>query len=357
MASSFLSQVVISDFRSFEERQFAFDSQVSLIVGPNGAGKTNLLEAISLLSLGRSFRASRLTECVRMGAPLARVEVECIVEGEKERLAVTIGGQDSAYSRVTRYMRNGVVKQKRSVVGVLKSVLFRPEDLELVIGSPALKREFFNDVLTQVSSKYQLALKEYEKALRHRNKLIEQLREGEVSRSEFYFWDETLIKYADVLTRMRFELVHFLNDQVLFPIQSRIVYEESIMSEERLRQYATAEVAAGKTLVGPHRDTFRILLQLKLNEEVQDVLSYGSRGQQRLAVLWLKMGQLQYIEKQTDISPVLLLDDIFSELDEHNRELIFSLFEDRQVILTSAEELSMLPEKVKKGRVIQLQPF
>ncbi|HSW89620.1 MAG TPA: DNA replication and repair protein RecF [Patescibacteria group bacterium] len=333
----------LTDFRNFSKKAFSFDEKQTLVLGPNGIGKTNILEALHLLSTGKSFRAKLLADCIREGMEAAHIDAVIAEENDETKLHLTIAKSPTGHT-VTHYKRNGAPKRRGDIAGALKSVIFRPEDLELISDGPSFKREYLNDVLVQVSPQYSRSLRDYEKALRHRNKLILQLREGQTTRREFVFWDTLLIKHGDVLTRERGRLVHFINDTVLFPIKGALIYDHSLMTEERLHQYAQAEVAAGKTLVGPHRDSLIVSFALSKNkDDMQDVSRFGSRGQQRMSVLWLKIAALQFIEKETEVSPVLLLDDIFSELDEHNRELVLSLFDNRQVILTSAEDVSTLP--------------
>ena len=355
MQKSTITSLVLQDFRNFTRQEFELDPDQTLILGDNGHGKTNILEGISFLSTGRSFRAKLLSDCVREEAEVAHISTKTFIEDEELELGASIVSKASEYSSraSTRFSKNGVKKRRSDVIGVLKTVLFRPEDMELITDGPSYKRDFLDDVLIQVSLTYAKSLREYEKAIKHRNKLILQLREGLVTRKDFIFWDVLLIKHGDVLTRERKEFLFFVNDFVNFPLKGEVTYDESIMSEDRLHHYAIEEVAAGKTLVGPHRDNFFIKLQLS-DEHLRDVARFGSRGQQRMAVLWLKVAALQFIEKETKITPVLLLDDMFSELDETNREIIFQLFEGRQVIMTSAEELAMLPPECTKGKVIDL---
>lgn len=356
----------LTNFRNFTQKQMEFDPNQTLILGDNGHGKTNILEALAFISTGRSFRARLLSDCVREESEVAHIGLQASVDAEQVELGGSIVSKASEYSKraSTRFLRNGVKKRRSDVIGVLKSVLFRPEDMELITDGPSYKREFLDDVLVQVNQTYDKSLREYEKALKHRNRLILQLRDGLVTRREFVFWDTILIKHGDVLTRERKKFLTFINSFVDFPIKGEVTYDESIMSEERLHKYAIEEVAAGKTLVGPHRDNFAIQMQLtslrrqgssqQVSSAFSDVSRFGSRGQQRMAVLWLKISALQYIEKETNITPVLLLDDMFSELDETNREIIFQLFESRQVIMTSAEEIEMLPEECTKGKIIEL---
>jgi DNA replication and repair protein RecF len=356
MLASKILELKLQNFRSFEDYAVSFHSDQTLVLGNNGKGKTNILESISLLSTGRSFQGKSLSECVRLGTQVAHITAKGLVEDEEVALALSIVGKENNLGEraSTRYQKNGVKKRKSDVVSLLKSVVFRPEDLELIIGTPSHKRHFLDEVLLQVSKKYSLALREYEKALKHRNKLILQLREGLANRRDFLFWDEILIRHGDTITRERASFLSFLNTSVSFPLKASAIYDRSLMTEERLHKYASAEVAAGKTLVGPHKDLFSIEVALNGDGKLHDVSLYGSRGQQRLAVLWLKLGQLAYIERETNLAPILLLDDIFSELDDPNREIIFPLFADHQVIMTSAEQIEVLPIESKKGKIINL---
>ena len=356
MTPSLVTKLQLQYFRSFESSVFSFDEKQTLILGRNGKGKTNILEALSLLSTGNSFRGRSLSECVRMGQDVSHIGATAIVDNEEELLQMSIVAKHNTLGErsSTRYQRNGVKKRKTDVVGVLKSVVFRPEDLELITGSPKCKRDFLDEVLLQVNKKYHTALREYERALKHRNKLILQLREGLATRRDFLFWDELLIRHGDLLTRERARFVHFINTNVSFPLRGTVHYDSSLMTEERLHTYATQEVAAGKTLVGPHKDSLLIDVVLNGDETQSSVASFGSRGQQRMAVLWFKVAQLQFIEHETSIVPILLLDDIFSELDDENRSIMFPLFENHQVIMTSAEEQEVLPPEYATGSVITL---
>src|SRR5258708_4755241 len=180
MVPSYISTLQLQDFRSFAQATFSFDQKQTLILGDNGKGKTNILESLSLLSTGKSFRGRSLSECVRMGTDVAHIGIRAGVDGEEELLQMSIVAKANTLGErsSSRYMRNGVKKRKADVVGVLKSVVFLPEDLELVTGSPSVKRDFLDTVLLQVNKKYHTALREYDRALKHRNKLILQLRDG-----------------------------------------------------------------------------------------------------------------------------------------------------------------------------------
>jgi len=229
-------------------------------------------------------------------------------------------------------------------------VLFAPNDLEIIIGSPGRRRDFLDNILVQTDREYRLAMGFYEKGLRIRNALLHKAKEtGRRSEKEFTYWDNLLIVQGQKITGKREELIRYLNDSKKDILNFEIFYDKSIVSKDRLAQYRNAEVASGVTLVGPHRDD--LLINLK---EDQDIKYFGSRGQQRLAVLQLKILELNYIEKATQNKPTLLLDDIFSELDEDHIKLVLDMIGDQQTIITTTHE-EFIPKKLlNMTKVIKL---
>jgi DNA replication and repair protein RecF len=179
----------------------------------------------------------------------------------------------------------------------------------------------------------------YEQILKRRNKLLDQIREGAAQRTALTFYDMSLLKHGQYVQEQRTALVTQLNASS-FPWHFAISYDKSLLSTERLQQYAQQEVAVGYTLVGPHKDDFDIGLQLdsRSSQHNYSVSTHGSRGQQRLAVLWLKHYAFTALQKKFAAPPILLLDDIFSELDSTNRKLLLPLLTQTQTIVTTAEE-------------------
>jgi DNA replication and repair protein RecF len=176
----------------------------------------------------------------------------------------------------------------------------------------------------------------YEKGLRQRNRLLIRIREEGVSRSHLVFWDRLLIKNGNYISKMREDFLEYANKREGFlGREFSLEYDRSVISEGRLSQYSREEVLAGTTLVGPHRDDFCVTF--KKNKKFRELDRYGSRGEQRMGVLWIKLSEASYIEEKTGEKPTLLLDDVFSELDEQNREVVWKLSEGRQTIITTAE--------------------
>ena len=301
-----LIKISLQNFRSYEKRTFELGDK-TVVVGENGSGKSNLMEAIYLLATGKSFRADRDMEMIMYNAQYSMLNAQF----DDVNLQVTITDRK-------KFEVNGVPRGMVNFVGRLKAVLFAPQDMELVTGSPGGRRRYLDFVIAQVDREYGRCLISYEKGLRQRNKLLEMIREGLAQRSQLYFWDKLLIKNGEYITLKRGEYLAGLAE-----------YDKSVISEERLKQYEVEEVAAATTLVGPHRD------DLTINLNNRDVSKYGSRGEQRMAVLGLKRKEIEYLGG----NPVLLLDDIFSELDHKHREEVMDLVKNYsgQVIMTTAD--------------------
>jgi DNA replication and repair protein RecF len=165
--------------------------------------------------------------------------------------------------------------------------------------------------------------------------LLQQIQEGAAPRTTLTYWTQLIIKHGQYLQEQRRQTLGKF-DGATFPLDFSVEYLPSIISEERMVQYANQEIAAGHTLIGPHKDDLEVLLRLTDNQ-VHPVAQYGSRGQQRLAVLWLKSNELTYLWQRTTLQPILLLDDILSELDEDHRAYVFSLLGKHQAIITTTE--------------------
>jgi len=318
-----LSEVGLRNFRSYGKASFEF-SERNVIIGANGSGKSNLIEAIYLLATGKSFRAERDEEMVRYGEQLSVISCQLSVGDE---LKVVLAENK-------KFEVNGVAKRMMDFVGQVRAVMFGPGDMELVTGSPSTRRRYLDFVISQMDREYRRNLISYEKGLRQRNRLLDLIRDNLAGRNQLYFWDKLLVKNGQYLTDERAE----------FLAKTGFEYDKSEISEARLAQYEVEEVAAGSTLVGPHRDDFIFI------KEGRDASKFGSRGEQRMAVWWLKQKEIEYLGGK----PVLLLDDIFSELDHEHRDEVMKLVKNYggQVIMTTADE-HLVPE-VKDAKVIRL---
>lgn len=381
----YLKSLSLQDFRNYSKKTFEFSFDTTLIVGPNASGKTNILEAIYLLSRGRSFRAKKELEMISYDGELARTEGSFLNKREaahdtfSESSLRELGGRGShkvlgprlnisskdhfapsekmlleiiltngeVQSKPTAkklFKINGVGKRMMDFIGSFKSVLFRPEDIDIVLGSPSVRRNYLDSVLDLVDKEYRVCNVVYKKGLRQRNKLLEGIRQGWAKKSQLEYWNRLVIKNGQIISKKREELIEIFNFQFSIFKNKKgfgdliIDYDKSAISKERLEKYQNAELALGSTLVGPHRDDLKYkIADLKLNKTQRDLNSFGSRGEQRMTVLALKLAELAFVEKESGEKPLLLLDDIFSELDREHRNQVLSLIGRQQTILTTTE--------------------
>lgn len=318
-----IEKIALSNFRNFSGQVLSFSDKIVVIVGPNASGKTNLLEAIFLLSAGKSFKAGFDSEMIKGGSEFARVK------GKIGDIKLEVILSREAHKK---FLVNGVSRRLIDFAGNLKIVLFSPMDLDLVTLSPSLRRKFLDNVLSLVDREYRRSILSYEKGLRARNRLLLRIREENLSRNQLIFWNQLLIKNGDYISEKREEFINFVNLTPPFNDENfSIFYDKSVISESRLLEYANEEVSAATTLVGPHRDDFQFF------EKERDLGHFGSRGEQRMAILWLKLAELSFVEAKTGARPTLLLDDIFSELDERHREIVFGIAKGQQTIITTAD--------------------
>jgi DNA replication and repair protein RecF len=363
-----LESINLQAFRSYTSQQFEFDQQTAVIVGPNAIGKTSIIEAIDLLARGSSFRATKIEEMIRFGAEVARVTGQVVPmvgsddgqlslkdvkavdadEGEVEEVELevllTTGLVQGKRTQKRLFSVNGVRRRRRDFLGKLYTVVFRPEDMRLVEGSPSRRRTYLDTPLTMLNQRYDAALTTYDKALRQTNKLLEQIRDRRAPLNSLTFWNATLLKHGQYVQEQRRQLTSFINT-VDFPLPFSLKYQPSIISEARLQEYQSRALAAGHMLIGPHKDDFVVSLQTSIANapELFDIAAFGSRGQQRMAVLWLKIAEQAFVKHQTQQQPLLLLDDILSELDPEVRAKVLQLLPYGQAIITSADA-TILPE-------------
>lgn len=353
-----VAKVFFQHFRNLTQQEVLLDN-TTLLFGRNGAGKTSVAEGLYLLSHGDSFRAGKIDEMISFNEELSRIGVR-LVNGADDKdvdileITLTRGMVQGKRARKRLYAINGAGKQRKGFIGQFLVVVFQPEDMRLIEGSPNRRRSFIDDILKLASTEYAQSLHSYEQALKRRNRLLEQVREREQPRSVLQYWELMMIKHGQFLQQSRHEFFNFLRE-IDSPFEFGVRYNMSEISAEGLEQRRNRAIAAGHTLIGPHKDDFEVMFAGN-GLENRELSSYGSRGQQRLGVLWLKLGELKFLEKKKEQLPLLLLDDIFSELDEASEKLVLELVGKYQTLITTANEdtLKLLREKIKDLSVIKM---
>ncbi|OGE71228.1 hypothetical protein A2617_03560 [Candidatus Daviesbacteria bacterium RIFOXYD1_FULL_41_10] len=358
-----LKRLSLINFRNFSKVDLDF-SKCTLLVGDNAQGKSNLLESIYFLATTKSPRADCDIQLIKEDEGVCRVEGSISEDTEQltmndERLTrLEIGMQKKEGDGLgieKRVKVNGIPRRSSDYIGNLVAIHFSPEDINLVTGPPALRRWHLDLTLAQVDKPYKNALNRYHSALTSRNRILKKIKEGLAKVDELDFWSREMVASGALIGEKRQQFFSYINAQPSLDFgQFRYLYHQNIISDDRMREYLAREVAAGVCLIGPHRDDFIFKMDGK------DLAYFGSRGEQRTAVLELKLAELKYLCQGKDCSPLLLLDDVFSELDEVHREYVISTINGSQVIL-SAVEISQVPKsflenaqiiQVKKGKII-----
>ena len=336
-----LRSLELTHFRNHQSRSWTFHQPATVIVGPNAQGKTSIIEAIALLATGNSLRAEKVEEMIGFGQELSRVKAILEADDESEttlEVILTRGLVQGKKTALRLYSVNDVRRRKREFTSNFATVVFRPEDMRLIEGSPSRRRDFLDGPLCLIDKEYDRSLTTYNQALMRRNRLLQQVREGEQPASVLTFWNLTLVKHGEYILQQRRKFIDFWSG-VDFPLPLSVSYDVSPITAERVVEYRDREIASGHTLIGPHKDDFTVLFKVatNLSNEPLPIAAYGSRGQQRLAVLWLKMCEFAFLEQRMGQTPLLLLDDILSELDNDSRQKVVSLLKHGQSIITTTE--------------------
>lgn len=352
----YLSQITLQNFRSYLQKTFDFSPKVNLILGPNGSGKTNILESIYFLASGKSFRASSSSQLISWDQKFLTTQGH-IVNGDRQFDLETRLVYSPITSHLTRhFLIDGVGKLRRQYLGQLRLVVFEPEDIRLITGSPTRRRGFLDSVFLSSEWRYASALSQYHRALRHRNELLDLIKLNRSSKNELFYWDQSLVKNSQIIHRYRNSLIvhvnHFFSHHPHPEIKLlSLDYRQSLLLPQRLEENYFSDLDRGYTQAGPHRDDFS-LDNSAFSAVDKNLAFWGSRGQQRLATLGLRLAQIDYLETTYHHPPVLLLDDIFSELDPEHRELVVKICAKYQTIFTSTEKgtIGLLPH----GQVLEL---
>jgi len=377
----YLSHLSLSEFRNYRQLDLALGPGLFVFYGDNAQGKTNLLEAVSMLATANSFHAASDREVVNWYAPehIARLEgkvnrkegmaeVEITIfdptpppppQSEHGHPATTIEMPTNTPRK--RYKLNGVSRRTIELIGQMKIVLFAPTDLHLVDGSPEERRRFLDRALCQVQPRYCQALVRYRKVVAQRSALLKRIRDNQEDPRMLDYLDEQLITLSNQIIYERQRITASLTQQARHfqelisggSEQLQIVYRPSFKIDpnwsmveapqhyqEQLQAARRKELLQGVCLLGPHRDD----LEFQVNGV--NMLTYGSRGQQRTVALSTKLAELGYMRTTTGDEPILLLDDVFSELDLHRRSYLLNEIRQHEQVLLTANDLSAFPTEI-----------
>ncbi|QQG43025.1 MAG: DNA replication and repair protein RecF [Candidatus Daviesbacteria bacterium] len=341
-----LKQLKLTNFRNYSNLSLDFDQRSTILLGNNAVGKSNLLEAIYFLSTSKSSRTALELELIKKGETFATVEGQ-IEDDSHFSLQLQINMQLLGEYR-KKVSVNRLSRRVVDYLGNFPAVMFSPVDINMVIGAPSLRRWHLDLSLAQVDAHYKKALTLYEQYLVNRNRVLKRIREGLSRADELTFWTGELIKQGEIISSARAAFLESLNSfQALGNF--RFAYQQSLITQERLREYSTREIAVASTLIGPHRDDFTV----EMGE--RNLAHFGSRGEQRMATLAFKLATLEYMSLTLGKRPILLLDDVFSELDASHRAAVVEIVSRQQTIMATVELENIPQEFLDSARILKIE--
>ncbi len=340
----------MTNFRNYERLEIDLPPHRMVLQGDNAQGKTNLLEAIYLLATAKSHRTTAERELINWATPrdgfgIARLLAQVQKGSGSLRVEIALVGAyhspDEAVHVQKRIRINGVPRRAIDLVGQVNVVIFSSQDIDLIGGAPSLRHRYLDLTNCQIDSRYLRALQQYNKVLLQRNHLLRLIGERRAEEGQLDFWDRELVENGSYLIMKRQPMVAEL-DELARPIHRQltsgenlnIVYLPSVTGDfhQRLKDVRKKEIAHRVSLVGPHRDDLAFLVN-----DV-DMNIYGSRGQQRSIALSIKLAEASFIRSKIADYPILLLDDVLSELDAARRHhLLESIAAYQQVIITTTD--------------------
>ncbi|AGB40042.1 recF protein [Halobacteroides halobius DSM 5150] len=352
-----LSQLYLNKFRNYKQQHLEFNSHLNLFIGDNAQGKTNLLEAIYLLGTGSSHRTNVTSELANWEDKKFYAKGEVLTASQDYQLTVSLKGRQKEVK-----VNSNKLDRITDLIGYLNVVIFSPEDLKLIKGSPSLRRKFINLELAQVNSYYNHLLKDYRKVLKQRNNLLKEIRDNGAPAAMLEVWNQQLIDLGAKVIKRRLEALKKLIPlarlkqrkltggaetlELKYDTKLKIGHESSVdvikkEFESYLIQQQQKEIARGVTTIGPHRDDISLIVNNI------DIRKFGSQGQQRTTALALKLSELEFMKSETGEYPVLLLDDVFSELDNKRCAQLLNTVRDKiQTFITSTNQRELNSEKV-----------
>lgn len=337
-----LKSISFHNFRNFNNNKFEINPYLTAVLGDNARGKTNLLEGIYFILKGEGFRESREEQLIKFTEKNSYVDAKLEEKKTKDvrNLRIDLTLNDFGLSKT--YFLEKTKKGRHSYLkNLIPVVLFSPEQIEIIDKTMSIRREYFDKFLSGINLEYKKRLTNYNQSLRKRNKILEINSNSINLDAELDYWNKLLIENGSYLITKRREYIAYLNsNKIIDSKEFEIKYVENKISLELFSQSLKKELLIRRTLIGPHRDEYNIYMFDKLKDK-KDIHLYGSRSEQRLSLFWLKINELKYLEEYYRKKPILLLDDIFSELDHKNQKLIFNLIGSYQTVVTSTEKKLM----------------
>ncbi len=336
-----INNIKLNNFRNYNNKEIKLHENINVFFGENAQGKTNIIESIFLCSIGKSFRTNKEKELIKFNEEKTSVEINYEKSDRTGKIKIEIGEKKQVYL-------NGIkIKKLSELLGNINVVIFTPDDINILKGGPQNRRKFLDIMISQLRPNYMHILSLYNKTLEQRNNYLKQIKTEKKEENLLEIWDEKLIDYGIKIYEYRKEFIEKIKnkiknihaditngkEEIEIEYISDAVTRQNFLNELKSRR--KLDIIKGYTTKGIHRDDFIIYINKK------EVGTFGSQGQNRTAMLSLKLSELQVIYDDIGEYPILLLDDFMSELDSKRRESFLNNIKDIQVIITCTEKLRL----------------
>ena len=356
-----IKNIKLKNFRNYENLDFVLNNRLNIIIGNNAQGKTNILESIYFLSLTKSFFAVNDKVVIKKNCLYARIDGIITSNNGCNNLSILVNN----YGKYLK-IGNKEIKKSSDYLGNLKVILFSPDNIRLLKEGPSIRRRFLNIEISQLSKRYILILNQFNDLLKQRNEYLKNIRNslmdkdymlilnqkfGELAYQIYNFRNDFIVEINKRIKDIYKSIINIDNIEIKYITDVKLNDKEIMINEikDRLDKNYDKEILYGNTLIGPQRDDFSILLN------GNDISSYGSQGQMRIAILSVKLSEIDIIFNKFGEYPVILLDDIFSELDvDKKNKLIKYLNCDKQVIITTTDIENINEELVNNAKLFKI---
>lgn len=339
----------MENFRSFQKKDIELDPRISILLGNNAVGKTNILESIYFICTGKGLKDDKQEELLYFDTNQARVKALFDDNGSETLRRIVLKIEN--HVKKAYFVDRSKKLLQHYTTYTPPVVVFAPGRMNIIDGPASTRRNYIDKILSKIDIEYKKRLKNYTSAMRKRNKILEKATSQQKLREDLEFWDDYLIEQANYIYEKRNWFTDFVNSETHVDTHTfRLIYTKNFITKERLEDIFMKQFYQKRTLIGPHRDDFTIMM--KKDSDI-NVHTYGSRGEQRLALMWLLLQEIEIYTKEINQKPIILLDDIFSELDEANKKLISDVIHNYQTVITSTEvELAKWPQF--EGKIIKI---
>jgi len=372
----YFTKIRLINYRNFLNISIDFDSNLNIFIGDNAQGKTNILEAMTMLVRGSSYKTNNDKQLINWDNNVSCLFGEINKNDESFEVNISLEKNVESFNKIklTKVIKINQNIQKKSILNKeFKGVVFSPEHLQIIKGSPSLRRRFLDEQISQIYPLYQRYLSGYNRILGHRNNILRRGDNRREVRENLLIWDPQIIKRGSflILTRSRFlKKMNYLANKFYQEITKgkenlKLSYQNNVIEnlkeeeislinkafKDKIERYKKKEIDYKTTLYGPHRDDFLVFVNNA------NVAFYGSQGQQRTSILSLKLGELDLIKEREGVYPILLLDDVMSELDEERRHFLLELIINKKVqtFITSINLNYFNNDIMKKGKIFKVE--